>query len=68
MSFLFFFLQGKEPSDQHIKQVCMRVMQGKKREDFDPIYHSYVPHFMALMFPRVPHYTTTHRAVPALSH
>lgn len=23
------FFQGKEPSDQHIKQVCMRVMQGK---------------------------------------
>lgn len=24
-----FSFQGKEPSDQHIKQVCMRVMQGK---------------------------------------
>lgn len=31
--------QGKEPSDQHIKQVCMRVMQGKTWWAFDPIYH-----------------------------
>lgn len=23
------FVQGKSPSDTHIKQVCMRVMQGK---------------------------------------
>ena len=43
-------------------------MQGKKKEAFDPIYHPLVPHFMALMFPTVPHYTTTQRAAPALFH
>ncbi len=26
---LLLCLQGKEPSDQHIRQVCMRVMQGE---------------------------------------
>lgn len=37
--YVFPFLQGKEPSDQHIKQVCMRVMQGETWWAFDPIYH-----------------------------
>lgn len=63
-----FSSQGKQPSDQHIKQVCMRVMQGKKRYAFDPIYHSPVPHFMTLIRPRMPHYTTTHRATATFSH
>lgn len=36
---VFPFFQGKEPSDQHIKQVCMRVMQGETWWAFDPIYH-----------------------------
>lgn len=31
-----FSFQGKEPSDQHIRQVCMRVMQGKHSSAFDP--------------------------------
>lgn len=33
-----------------------------------PFIFSLVPHFMTLIFPRMPHYTTTYRAAPALCH
>lgn len=33
-----------------------------------PFIISLVPHFMTLIFPTMPHYTTTYRAAPALSH
>lgn len=26
---MLYFFQGREPTDLHIKQVCMRVIQGK---------------------------------------
>lgn len=43
-----FYPQGKEPSDQHIRQVCMRVMQGRPTDNtLTSINHSPVPLFLS---------------------
>lgn len=60
------------------KSACesCKVRRERKREReggggetvFDPVYHSFAPHTLTLIFPRMPHYTTTHRASPLVSH
>jgi len=44
-------------------------MQGKNRPTSDPVYRCLVPHFMTLIFPRMPHSRTTpHGAAPSSCH
>lgn len=71
LSHLFFFFFSSRVKSQVIstsnKFACESCKVRADRPS-TPFIISLVPHFVTLIFPRMPHYTTTYRAAPALSH